>query len=81
MVTASLAAHFGDPEFALEIMSKELRANLVRVGRIWYPFFSDMRKLPGFKMLADEIGFVAYWRKYGWADSCRPLGDTDFECE
>ncbi len=81
LVTASLAAHFGDPELALEIMSKELRVNLIRVNRLWYPFFSDMRKLPGFKTLAENIGFVAYWRKYGWADTCRPLGDDDLECK
>jgi TolB-like protein len=81
LVTASLAVHFGDAELALEIMSKELRVNLMRVGRIWYPHFSAMRKLAGFKVLAEDIGFVPYWRKYGWADSCRPLGETDFECE
>jgi TolB-like protein len=80
LVTASLAAHFGDPELALEILSKEFRVNLIRVNRLWYPFFSDMRSLPGFKTLAENIGFVAYWRKYGWADTCRPLGDDDFEC-
>ncbi len=80
LVTASLAAHFGDPELALEIMSKELRVNLVRVSRVWYPFFSDMRSLPGFKTLAEHVGFVPYWRKYGWADVCRPLGDDDLEC-
>jgi TolB-like protein/cytochrome c-type biogenesis protein CcmH/NrfG len=80
VVTASLAAYFGDPELALEIMTEELRGNLLRTGRLWYPFFSDMRKLPGFKALVDEIGFVAYWRAYGWADSCRPLSNDDFEC-
>ena len=80
MIIASLAAHFGDAEYALELMEKELRNNLVRVGRIWYPFFSDMRKLAGFKTLVADIGFVEYWRKYAWADTCRPLGDDDFEC-
>ena len=80
LVTASLAVHFGDPELALEIMSKELHGNLMRVGRIWYPHFSDMRKLPGFNVLATDIGFVDYWRKFGWADYCRPLDDSDFEC-
>lgn len=80
LITASLAAHFGDPELALEIMSYELRGNLIRSGRIWYPHFSEARSLPGFKTLAEDIGFVAYWRKYEWADTCRPLGDTDFEC-
>ena len=80
VVTASMAAYYGDPELALESMTEELRGNLLRTGRLWYPFFSDMRKLPGFKVLADEIGFVAYWRTYGWADTCRPLSDDDFEC-
>ncbi len=80
VVTASLAAYYRDPELALESMTEELRGNLLRTGRLWYPFFSDMRKLPGFKVLADEIGFVAYWRTYGWADTCRPLSDDDFEC-
>ena len=61
-------------------MGEELRGNLIRVGRIWYPHFSNARKLPAFKELAEEIGLVPYWRKYGWADYCRPLGETDFEC-
>jgi len=80
MVLASMAAHYGDAEFALEIMTDEFSVNMIRTNRLWYPYFSDMRKLPGFKTLAENIGFVAYWRKYGWADTCRPLGDDDFEC-
>ena len=80
MVIASMAAHYGDAEFALEVMTDEYSVNMLRTNRIWYPFFSEMRSLPGFKTLAENIGFVAYWRKYGWADTCRPLGDEDFEC-
>jgi len=80
MVLASMAAHYGDAEFALEIMTDEFSVNMIRTNRLWYPYFSDMRKLPGFKTLAENIGFGAYWRKYGWADTCRPLGADDFEC-
>lgn len=80
MIIASMAAYYGDADFALEIMSKELEVNLLRVGRLWYPFFSDMRRLPGFKSLAEHVGFVPYWRTYGWADTCKSLGDEDFEC-
>ena len=80
MVIASMAAHYGDAEFALAVMADELAVNMLRIGRLWYPFFSDMRSLPGFKTLAENVGFVAYWRKYEWADTCRPLGDDDFEC-
>ena len=80
VLTASLAAYHEDPEFALEVMTVELRGQVLRTRRLWYPFFSDMRKLPGFKTLADEVGFVAYWRRYIWADYCRPLSHDDFEC-
>jgi tetratricopeptide (TPR) repeat protein len=80
MVIASMAAHYGDADFALEIMTEEFSVNMLRTNRLWYPFFGEMRSLPGFKTLAANIGFVAYWRKYGWADTCRPLGDDDFEC-
>ena len=77
---AHLAAFFGDAQFALDVVGNELRGNLLRTGKIWYPFLSDMRQLPGFKILADEIGIVAYWRAYGWADFCRPLENDNFEC-
>jgi hypothetical protein len=80
VLTASLAAYHEDPEFALEVMTVELRGQVLRTRWLWYPFFSDMRKLPGFKTLADEVGFVAYWRRYIWADYCRPLSHDDFEC-
>ncbi len=80
MAIASMAAHYGDADFALEIMTEEVSVNMLRTNRLWYPFFSDMRSLPGFKTLAEDVGFVEYWRKYGWADTCRPLGDDDFEC-
>ena len=80
IMIAHLAAFFGDAQFALDVVGNELRGNLLRTGKIWYPFLSDMRQLPGFKILADEIGIVAYWRAYGWADFCRPLENDTFEC-
>ncbi|MDX1406309.1 MAG: winged helix-turn-helix domain-containing protein [Woeseiaceae bacterium] len=80
MIVASMAAHHGDAEFALGIMTEELEANLLRSGRLWYPFFSDMRRLPGFKSLARNVGFVPYWREYDWADTCESLGEEDFQC-
>jgi hypothetical protein len=41
---------------------------------------SEVRRLPEFKDLVTELNLVEYWRTYGWADACRPLGDDDFEC-
>lgn len=77
---ALLAAYFGDPEFALQVKAEEGRNTPVRMGALWYPVMSEARRLPAFKELVADINLVAYWRAYGWADSCRPLGDDDFTC-
>ena len=77
---ALLAAFFGYPEFALEVKEEEVRNTQVRLYALWYPVMSDIRQLPGFKQLVIDINLVEYWRAYGWADACRPLGDADFTC-
>lgn len=77
---ALLAAYFGDPEFALQVKAEEVRKTPVRHGALWYPVMSEVRQLPKFKALVTEIKLVSYWRAYGWADACRPLGDDDFTC-
>jgi len=80
IIAASIAAYAGDAQYALQLMSEELRANKIRVTRLWMPYFSDMRRLQGFKDLVTELNMVDFWRKYGWADFCRPLKGGDFEC-
>jgi len=77
---ALLAAYFGDPDFALRVIAEEVRYLPPRLGVLWYPVMSEVRRLPEFKELVTEINLVAYWRVYGWADTCHPLGDDDFEC-
>ena len=80
VLLASLAAFYGDPELALEAMTQELGNSQIRGARLWYPFFSEMRQLPGFKTLVEDMGLVTLWRTYVWADYCRPVQDDDFEC-
>jgi TolB-like protein len=80
VIMAGLATYFGDPEFALLVYKEELSQSLFRFRRAWYPFFSDMRKLDGFKDLITELGLEEFYRTYDWPDYCRPLGDDDFEC-
>lgn len=80
IVTASLAAYLGDAEYALEVMTEELRETKLRLSRLWYPFFSEMRQLPGFKKLAAELNMVSFWRTQSWPDFCRPLKGDEFEC-
>jgi len=77
---AMAAAYFGDPRFALRVKGEEIRIGPVRMGAVWYPVMSEVRQLPDFKDLVTELNLVEYWRAYGWADACRPLGDDDFEC-
>jgi TolB-like protein/tetratricopeptide (TPR) repeat protein len=75
-----LAAFFGDPELALEAFSREVPYTSVRYATLWYPMMSEVRRQPRFKTLVAQVNLVDYWRKYGWADSCRPLGPEAFEC-
>ena len=77
---AMAAVYFDYPELALEIKAEDIRVNPSRIVAIWYPVMSTVRQLPGFKDLVTELNLVEYWRAYGWADACRPLGDDDFEC-
>ncbi len=77
---AVLAAYFGDPKFALGVMSGELHESTLRIATIWFPVFRTMRRLPDFKQLVQDLGLVAYWRAYGWPEACRPNGKSDFQC-
>lgn len=77
---AVLAAYLGQPEFALEVFSREARFTTVRFGTLWYPVMSEVRALPAFKQLVTELNLVDYWKQYGWADHCAPAGDDDFTC-
>jgi len=63
------------------VKAEEVRNTPVRQGALWYPVMSEVRQLPEFKKLVTDINLVAYWRAYGWADLCRPLGNVDFECD
>jgi TolB-like protein/DNA-binding winged helix-turn-helix (wHTH) protein/tetratricopeptide (TPR) repeat protein len=77
---ALLAAYFGDAEFALEVFSHEMPYTTIRFGALWYPVMSNVRRLPRFRQLITDVNLVEYWRAYGWADYCRPVGDEDFVC-
>lgn len=77
---AVLAAYLGAPELALESFSREMPYTSIRFAILWYPVMSEARRLPRFKSLVEEARLVDYWRKYRWADSCRPSGSDDFEC-
>jgi TolB-like protein len=77
---AHWANFFGDPELALEIVRSLPNGTAFMALMIWDSGMRDARRLPEFHDLVTDMGFVSYWREYGWPDFCHPIGD-DFECE
>jgi tetratricopeptide (TPR) repeat protein len=75
-----LAAWYGDTDLVLQVWRDDLPINVVRMTKVWGPAFAPARARPEFKTLMHDIGLVDYWRAYEWANKCRPLGPSDFEC-
>jgi hypothetical protein len=46
----------------------------------WEPI-PGLRNSAGFKRMIERLGIATHWRKHGFPPQCRPLGDTDFECD
>jgi TolB-like protein len=78
---ACIAAHQGDPEFALSVIERAINLQATGFNTIWFPVMHGVRQQPRFKEFVREIGLVDYWKEYGWPDLCRPVGDDDFVCD
>jgi adenylate cyclase len=48
---------------------------------MWSPDLKRFRQSPEFKQLIEELGLQVYWHSDGFPPQCRPLGETDFECD
>lgn len=75
-----LAAWYGDTDLVLRVWRDDLPINVVRMTQVWGPAYAPARSRPEFKALMQDMGLVDYWRTYKWADRCRPVGASDFEC-
>lgn len=77
------AAYLGDRDLALDTLEVATKSTPSPNPQIlWYPLLGKVRKDPRFKQIVRDIGFVELWRTAGrWSDSCRPVGDDDFECQ
>jgi len=49
-------------------------------AQIWNNWAVPFRQDPRFKDWVSALGYVEFWRKFGWPDRCRPTGLDDFEC-
>jgi TolB-like protein/Tfp pilus assembly protein PilF len=47
----------------------------------WMDVMTPYRRSPEFKEHARASGLPDYWRRHGFPPQCRPLGESDFECE
>jgi TolB-like protein/DNA-binding winged helix-turn-helix (wHTH) protein len=47
---------------------------------LWLRDGQKMRAHPRFRPFVEKIGLVDYWRKSGWPDICRPVGES-FTCD
>ena len=59
---------------------EQIRAISRVTFELWEPRSAPARKTERFKALVRRAGMVEYWRKYGWADLCHPVGADDFAC-
>ncbi len=73
--TVVWASYYHDIELALAALQRSPDP-----WAFWLGVTADIRERPEFKSLVRELGLEAYWREFGWADYCRPLGADDFEC-
>jgi hypothetical protein len=50
------------------------------LAQVWNNWGVELRRDPRFKEWVINLGYVDFWRKYGWPDRCRPTAPDDFEC-
>jgi hypothetical protein len=75
------AGHFGDPLLAFDAIRSAVTEQGGQAAYLWLPQLKEMRQLPEFKGFLRDIGIVEHWKRYGWPDVCRPLGNDDFRCD
>jgi TolB-like protein/DNA-binding winged helix-turn-helix (wHTH) protein len=74
------SAYFGDQELALRYFGAATQDSCNTLI-LWNPMLKDMRQLPGFKTLMNDLKLVDYWRETGqWNEFCHAAKDGDFEC-
>ena len=75
------AAYYGETALAVEA----LRGAAIGSGTLtyisWLPVLRDVRPLPEFSALVDELGLVDFWSETTWPPFCRRNGDGRVECE
>ena len=56
------------------------RPNTMSLYHFWTDGYAEFRSSNAGHQLIKDLRLPAYWDVYGWPDSCRPVGITDFTC-
>jgi hypothetical protein len=43
--------------------------------------YENYRQSQQFKNHLRQTGVLEYWQQFGFSPQCRPLGNSDFECD
>ncbi len=77
----------GQPDLAFQVMNDSLDRDRLAwlhmwdMMHAWAPETAAFRKDPRFARVAARIGFVDYWKQYGYPDGCRAgPGDVPLVC-
>jgi len=76
----------GDPDVVFELLFAESKVfgSTTSTELIFINMFTPdgkvLRQDPRFRELVMESGLLDYWRKWGWSDYCKPIGDS-FICD
>jgi len=77
----------GQTDLAFRIMDESLDRDRLAwlhtwdMMHAWVPENAAFRNDPRFARIAERIGFVEYWKQYGYPDGCRAgPGDVPFVC-
>jgi TolB-like protein len=69
----------GENDFVIDMLLAH-EATEVHYFAFFVPESSALRQHPRFRRLVVDTGLLDYWRTHGWADVCRPDGDS-FVCD
>ncbi len=66
---------------AYDYFVKSNSMGLSEIAEIWQPNWTEFRHTTSFKQFVRNNNMLAYWRKAGFPEQCRALGEEDFECD
>jgi DNA-binding winged helix-turn-helix (wHTH) protein/TolB-like protein len=76
---AMWAAHFGDDEAAVQLLTAAYEHTAMNSWLIWMPVFQKTRQRPEFERLLHDLGLVDYWDEFDLPDFCRRV-DGHIRC-